>query len=72
MLSAEIDTRHDIASLTRIPNLRLDSLPIHVDRPRSELHPDRGFGLEIELIPSESGQHWRGESAWGVGTAVHP
>lgn len=36
-----------------VPNLGLDGLVIDGERPRLELDPDGGFGIEAELVPGE-------------------
>ena len=39
----------------RVPNLGLDGLAVHLDRPCGELYSDCGLRLQIELIPREPG-----------------
>lgn len=41
---------------SRIPNLSLDRLGIHLDRPGSELDSDGGLGVQVELIAGETTQ----------------
>ena len=38
----------------RVPYLRLDRLPLDIDRPRGKLHTDGGLGLEVELVLAEA------------------
>lgn len=39
-----------------IPNLSLNRLGIHLDRPGSELDSDGGLGVQVELVPGETTQ----------------
>ena len=39
-----------------VPDLRLDGLALHFQRPRRELHADGALGLERKLVPRETGE----------------
>lgn len=49
-----------VALLTScVPDLRLDSLCVYLNRTGSELNTDCGLGVEVELIPSEPAEQVR-------------
>ena len=54
-----------VKGLTSIPDLSLDRLPVDVYRPRSEFDTDRRLGLEVELVPGETGEDCRGREGGG-------
>jgi hypothetical protein len=39
-----------------VPDLRLDRLCVHLNRPGGKFHPDRRLGIEIELVTGKSAQ----------------
>lgn len=39
-----------------IPDLRLDGLGVNLDGPGSKLDADRGLGVKVELVASETAQ----------------
>lgn len=39
-----------------IPNLGLDGLGVHLDRPRSKFYTNSGLGIQVELIAGETTQ----------------
>lgn len=43
--------------LTRVPNLRLDRLSVHLNGPGSEFYSDSRLRVEIELVPGETRKH---------------
>merc|ERR1719454_1173950 len=44
---------------SRVPDLGLNGLPIHLDGSSGELDPDGGLRLQVELIPCEPGEQVR-------------